>query len=341
MSSSDDEFPSLLDTSKNHTPKDSSSLSILDELGTKRLPSYRQEPKPEHVLSTEDDIYELDLDYSEAKLIEKRTREMALAKPKPKLQVDRVEKQVLRQQALPAVVEENARSEEEDVASEDERPRSKRAKLGPKPIKVVALSVEEPSEEEPSPSTSRQMDVVCSSSGLRALNASLKVGQTTHSLEPVPVEEPITSLSLTYQEPNPLPVEDLVPVINAADAAPIVVPPIVQRFRDWRENTERNENLARLFRAQEISDIIEKLDRLVEKRLRFFDVEGALSSVENSLRRDLLNRERFMIRCLEKDSKREVAKTPFGQLSKSAPMLRLFESRGIVVPSKVHTIFEF
>ena len=90
MSSSDDEFPSLLDTSKNHTPKDSSSLSILDELGTKRLPSYRQEPKPEHVLSTEDDIYELDLDYSEAKLIEKMTREMALAKPKPKLQVDRV-----------------------------------------------------------------------------------------------------------------------------------------------------------------------------------------------------------------------------------------------------------
>lgn len=42
--------------------------------------------------------------------------------------------------------------------------------------------------------------------------------------------------------------------------------------------------------------------------------------------------QRFMVSCFEKDSEKEVAKTPFGLISKSAPMA--CGTYGIVVPSK-------
>ena len=139
-------------------------------------------------MSTVDDIYELDFDFSEVKPVkkrQKRTRKVAPAKPKPKLQVDREEKPVLRKRALPAVVEENSRSEEEEMVTEDERPRSKKAKPDPKPKEVVVVPVEELSGEEPSPGTSRQMDAASSSSSQQNVDASPKIGQTTPLLKKV------------------------------------------------------------------------------------------------------------------------------------------------------------
>ena len=44
---------------------DSSPSTILDNSKPKKVPIYRQEPKPETLVSTKDDIYELEYDSSE------------------------------------------------------------------------------------------------------------------------------------------------------------------------------------------------------------------------------------------------------------------------------------
>ena len=168
---------------------DSSSSTIFDKSKPKKVPIYRQEPKPETLVSTKDDIYELEYDSSEVKPIKKRQKKTKIKAVPAKIKMNRP---VLRQRILPVILEEDSYSDEEQVIdqieSEDEMPQSNMAKRGPGTMEVADESNDELLEEKQlTCSTLKDATKLgrCSRNKRATADESTKFGQTTPLLKKV------------------------------------------------------------------------------------------------------------------------------------------------------------